>query len=157
LLSNNQLIVVSHYDEPRPKLLAAPPEGQIHSWSLVPPAYTLSREVEVLLSLGQTVYVVDSSDTEDRLLQNGPFHHVSVSPNGRFLALFTEDGKLWVVSSDFQNKLSEYDSKARTMPKDVTWCGNDSVVLAWEDEVHMVGPNGAASKFVHYLAFYFKC
>jgi hypothetical protein len=86
------------------------------------------------------------------MLQNGPFKHVSVSPNGRFVSLFTGDGKLWVVSSDFQNKLSEYDSKAKTPPKSVDWCGNDSVVLAWEDEIHMVGPNGTSLRLVLYCS-----
>ncbi|MCJ1433241.1 hypothetical protein MMC27_002600 [Xylographa pallens] len=157
MLSNNHLIAVSHYIEPRPKLLAIPPDGTIHSWSLIPPAYTLSRSVEVLLAMDKTIYVVDTSDAEDRILQDGPFKHVSVSPNGRFVTLYTEDGKVWVISSDFQKKLSEYDSKAKTVPKDVQWCGNNSVVLAWEDEVHMVGPNGAALKYyydgwVHLLA-----
>ena len=148
LLGNNVLVAVSSYDEPRPKVLAEPPKRTVHSWSLVPPAYTLSRTVEILLATEQTIHVIDAQDSEDRGLSDGPFKHVRVSPNGRFVALFTEDGKVWVVSSDFQNKLSEYDSKAKTLPKHVEWCGNDSVVLAWEDEVHMVGPNGAASK--HY-------
>lgn len=150
LLSNNQLISVSGYDEPRPKLLASPPEGQVYSWSLIPPAHTLSRSVEVLLAIGETIYVIDSTEAEDRMLQNGPFKHVSVSPNGRFVSLFTGDGKLWVVSSDFQSKFSEYDSKARTPPKSVDWCGNDSVVLSWEDEIHMVGPNGVALRSLLY-------
>ena len=148
LLSNNQLVAVPRYDEPRPKLLATPPEGAVHSWAVLPPAYTLSRSVEVLLAIDNTIHVVDASEAEDRMLQNGPFTHTSVSPNGQFVALHTEDGKVWVISSDFQNKLSEHDSKAKTVPKDVQWCGNNAVVLAWEDEVHMVGPNGAASK--HY-------
>ncbi|OAL68485.1 vacuolar protein sorting vps16 [Trichophyton rubrum] len=146
LLSNNQLVAVSHYDEPRPKLLAQSPEGEINSWSLIPPTYTLSRSVEVLLAIDKSIYVVDAADSEDRMLQNGPFKHVSVSPNGLFVALFTGDGKLWVVSSDFQNKFSEYDSHAKTPPGSVTWCGNDAVVLAWEDEVHVVGPNDATEE-----------
>jgi hypothetical protein len=148
LLSNNALISVGSYDEPRPRLLASPPDGEVHSWSLIPPAYTLSRSVEVLLAIEQTVYVVDVSEAEDRGLSDGPFKHINVSPNGRFAALYTEDGKVWVVGSDFQNKYSEYDSKAKTTPTEVHWCGNDSVILAWEDEIHMVGPNGVASK--HY-------
>ena len=158
MLSNNQLVAVNHYADPRPKLLANPLENEtIYSWSLIPPSYTLSRSVEVLLAVGKTIYVVDATDADDRILENGPFRHVSVSPNGHFIALYTDDGKVWVVSSDFQNKLSEYDSKARTVPKDVQWCGNNSVALAWEDEVHMVGPNGAALKYffdgwVHLLA-----
>ncbi|KAI9816858.1 MAG: hypothetical protein M1827_001503 [Pycnora praestabilis] len=149
LLSNNQLISVPRYDEPRPKLLAIPPEDQVHSWAIIPPAYTLSRSVEVLLAVGQSIHVVDATESEDRMLQNGPFKHVSVSPSGKFVSLYTDDGKVWVISSDFQNKLSEYDSRAKTVPKDVQWCGNNSVVLAWEDEVHMVGPNGSASKYFY--------
>ncbi|TKA58749.1 hypothetical protein B0A49_08037 [Cryomyces minteri] len=149
LLGNNQLVSVSRYDEPRPKLLATPPADEIVSWALIPPAYTLSRSVEVLLAIGQTIHVVDASECEDRMLQNGPFKHISVSPNGKFVALYTDDAKVWVISSDFQNRLSEYDSKVKTPPKDMQWCGNNSVVLAWEDEVHMVGPNGAASKYYY--------
>ncbi|KAJ9219238.1 hypothetical protein DTO169C6_8431 [Paecilomyces variotii] len=149
LLSNNQLVAVSQYNEPRPKLLATCPEGEVLSWSLIPPAYTLSRSVEVLLAVDKTVYMVDATEAEDRMLQNGPFKHVSVPPTGRFVALFTGEGKLWVVSSDFQEKFSEYDSKAKTPPKTVEWCGNDAVILAWEDEVHVVGPNGAACRYYY--------
>ncbi|KAJ5635965.1 Vps16 N-terminal [Penicillium longicatenatum] len=149
LLSNNQLIAVSKYDEPRPKLLAPCPEGEVSSWALIPPAHTLSRSVEVLLAVDKTVYLVDSTEAEDKILQDGPFKHVSVSPTGRFVALFTAEGKLWVVSNDFQNKLSEYDSKSRVPPSTVKWCGDDAVILAWEDEIHLVGPSGAASKYYY--------
>ncbi|KAF2138840.1 uncharacterized protein K452DRAFT_255746 [Aplosporella prunicola CBS 121167] len=149
LLNNNHLVSVSRYDEPRPKLLAIPPEEPVESWALIPPTETLSRSVEVLLAIGQTIYLVDATDCEDRQLQKGPFRHTSVSPNGKCVALFTEDSKVWVVSSDFQNKLSEYDSRAKTVPKDMQWCGNSAVVLGWEDEIHVVGPNGAASKFFY--------
>lgn len=148
LLGNNQLISVANYDEPRPKLLAAPPSNPVASWTIIPPAYTLSRSVEVLLAIGETINVVDSTDSEDRMLQNGPFSHLSVSPNCRFLALYTDDGKVWVITSDFQDKLSEYDTKSKTVPRDMLWCGNDAVLLAWEDEVHLIGPNGAASRYV---------
>lgn len=149
LLKNNTLVAVSSFDEPRPRVLAEVPSGEIHSWSLIPPAYTLSRSVEVLLAVDKTILVVDVSEAEDRGLSDGPFKHVSVSPNGRFAALFTEDSKVWVVGSDFQNKYSEYDSKAKTTPNQIYWCGNDSVLLAWEDEIHMVGPNGAAAKYYY--------
>lgn len=103
----------------------------------------------MLLSIGKTLYVVDASEAEDRGLDRGPFQHVSVSPNGKYIALYTEDGKVWVVSSDFQNRLSEYDTRARTVPKDMQWCGNDCVALAWEDEVHLVGPHGSAAKYFY--------
>jgi hypothetical protein len=149
LLTNNHLISVSRYDEPRPKVLATPPEGDVHSWTLIPPTYTLSRSVEVLLSIGQTIHVVDATESEDRMLDIGPFTHISVSPNGKFVALYTETGRAYVITSDFQNRLSEHDSRSRTPPKDVQWCGNDAVVIAWEDEVHIIGPNNAAAKYFY--------
>lgn len=149
LLSNNQLVAVSKYDEPRPRLLAPCPEGEVSSWSLIPPAHTLSRSVEVLLAVDKTVFLVDTTEAEDKILQDGPFKHVGVSPTGRLVALFTNEGKLWIVSNDFQSKLSEYDSKSRVPPSSVNWCGDDAVILAWEDEIHLVGSNGTASKYYY--------
>ncbi|KAL4761161.1 tethering complex subunit VPS16 [Aspergillus foveolatus] len=147
LLANNQLIAVSSYNEPRPRLLAQCPEGEVASWSLIPPAYTLSRSVEVLLAVDKTIYLVDPTEAEDKVLQNGPFKHASVSPTGQFVALLTAEGKVWVVSSDFQSKYSEYDPDSRVTPRAVEWCGDDAVVIAWEDEVHLIGPNGAAARY----------
>ncbi|KAK3692170.1 Vps16, N-terminal region-domain-containing protein [Podospora appendiculata] len=149
LLANNAMISVTSYDEPRPKLLAPPPDGHVHSWNLIPPAYTLSRSVEVLLSIGQTVYVSDATECEDRFLDIGPFTHIGVSPNGKFASLYTASGKAHVITSDFQTRLSEHDSKSRIPPKYFTWCGNDAVVIAWEDEVHIVGPGGSLARFYY--------
>ncbi|KAL8835622.1 MAG: hypothetical protein Q9170_003239 [Blastenia crenularia] len=147
ILSNNHLVAVTYHGDQRPKLLATPPGDEVHSWAVIPPEYTLSRSVEVLIAIGQTIYVVDSSEAEDRVLPNGPFKHISVSPNGLYVTLYTEDGMVWVITSDFQNKIGEYESKAKTPPKDVQWCGNDAVMLAWEDEVHLIGPKGASLKY----------
>ncbi|KAK4146116.1 putative vacuolar protein sorting-associated protein 16 [Dichotomopilus funicola] len=149
LLNNNSLVSVSSYDEPRPKLLAPPPEGQVHAWNIIPPAYTLSRSVEVLLSIGQTIYVSDATECEDRFLDIGPFAHIAVSPNGRFSALYTATGTAHVVTSDFQNRLSEHHSGSKIPPKYFEWCGNDAVVIAWEDEIHLVGPSGSLATFFY--------
>ncbi|KAL5444266.1 hypothetical protein PMIN06_008445 [Paraphaeosphaeria minitans] len=149
LLGNNNLISVSSYTEPRPKLLAIPPTEPIVSWSLIPPAYSLSRSVEVILAIGETLYVVDATEAENRNFDAGPFRHISVSPRGEFLAFYTDDGKVWVVSGDWSDKLSEYDSKVKTVPKDMEWCGSNAVALAWEDEVHLIGPAGAVTKFYY--------
>ncbi|KAF1346074.1 Vps16, N-terminal region-domain-containing protein [Delphinella strobiligena] len=154
LLGDNRLVSVTRYDEPRPSLLATPPGDEVVSWAIIPPAYTLARSVEVVLAIDSTIMIVDASEAQDRNLQNGPFRLLSVSPNGKFIALYTDSGKVWVISSDFENRLTEYDSRVKTPPKDLQWCGNNAVVLAWEDEIHLVGPNASASKhyydsFVH--------
>jgi hypothetical protein len=149
LLGNNHLISVASYTEPRPKLLAIPPTEPVVSWGIIPPAYSLSRSVEVILAIGQTLYVVDATEAEDRNFDAGPFRHISVSPRAEFLAFYTDDGKVWVVSGDWSEKLSEYESKVKTVPKDMQWCGSNAVALAWEDEIHLVGPRSAAAKFYY--------
>ncbi|KAK4152076.1 Vps16, N-terminal region-domain-containing protein [Chaetomidium leptoderma] len=149
LLGNNALVSVSSYDEPRPKLLAPPPEGHVHSWNIIPPSYTLSRSVEVLLSINQTVYVSDATDCDDRFLDIGPFTHIAISPNGKFFSLYTATGKAHVITSDFSTRLSEHDSRSKIPPKYFEWCGNDAVVIAWEDEVHLVGPSGSLATFFY--------
>ncbi|KAK8123458.1 hypothetical protein PG999_003376 [Apiospora kogelbergensis] len=149
LLSNNALISVSSYDEPRPKQLAPVPEGEVHAWTIISPSFTLSRSVEVLLSIGQTIYVVDATECEDRFLDIGPFTHISVSPNGKFAALNAADGRTHVITADFQNRLSEHDSKSKIPPKCLQWCGNDAVVIAWDDEVNVVGPKNAVAQYFY--------
>lgn len=149
LLGNNHLVSVASYTEPRPKLLAIPPSDPIASWTIIPPAYSLSRSVEVILAIGHTLYVVDATEAEDRNFDAGPFRHISVSPRAEFLAFYTEDGKVWVISGDWSEKLSEYDTKVQTVPKDMQWCGSNAVALAWEDEVHLIGPRSVATKFYY--------
>ena len=148
-LGNNSFVTVSSYDEPRPKVLAPVPEGELHSWTIIPPAYTLSRGVEVLVSVDATVYTIDATEAEDRYLDIGPFSHLSVSPNGKYAALYTVTGHAHVITADFQSRLSEHDSKSRIPPKYVCWCGSDAVVTAWEDEVNIIGPNGAVARYFY--------
>ncbi|KAL6850797.1 Vacuolar protein sorting-associated protein 16 [Amphichorda felina] len=148
LLGNNALISVSSYTEPRPKQLASFPDGRVHSWSIISPDHTLSRSVEVLLSVDKTVYVVDATDCEDRFLDIGPFTHVSVSPDGRYVNLYGADGKAHIVSSDFQERIFEHESDSKTPPKYVEWCGSDALI-AWEDEVHIIGPGDTSSSYIY--------
>jgi hypothetical protein len=98
--------------------------------------------------MDKTIYLVDATEAEDRGLDKGPFHHISVSPNGKSMALYT-DGKVWIISTDFQQRLGEYDSKVKTLAEDMQWCGNDAVALAWEDEVHLISISGAATKYYY--------
>jgi hypothetical protein len=148
LLGNNTLITVSSYKEPRPKVLATVPEGQIHSWDIISPNHTLSRSVEVLLSIEKTIYVADAVECEDRFLDIGPFTHISVSPDGSLVNLYAENGKAHVISSDFQERLFEHDSKSSTPPLVVEWCGRDAVI-AWEDEVHVIGAGDSSVSYIY--------
>ena len=105
------------------------------------------------MSVDSTVYSVDNLETTDQRLSRGPFTHLSPSPNGKSLALLTYSGTLWVVSTDFQRSLAEYDT--RQVPgaigevRQVQWCGNDAVLATWDSTVVLVGPFGDTLQCVH--------
>ncbi|KAJ3195966.1 hypothetical protein HDU82_001939 [Entophlyctis luteolus] len=117
---------------------------------------------------------------------------MTLSPNGKFIALFNSNSaKLFVISADFTKQLAEFSviaagvipsiyppappatsnnnnipaaaaagavagapynssflsSTAVSSPLQIAWCGNDSVVLHWEDIVLVVGPFGDFIKY----------
>ncbi|KAJ3016348.1 hypothetical protein HKX48_004067 [Thoreauomyces humboldtii] len=148
LIGSYKLIAVTNLDEPRPQALADPLISDVpHSWTILAPDFTLSKHLEVVMAVDSSVVVVDATSRQDQSLSQGPFTRMSVSPNGKFLALFTADGRLWVVSTDFQNNLAEFATSSSTPPVQMTWCGTDSVVLHWPDTVLMVGPFGDWIKY----------
>ncbi|SAM01302.1 hypothetical protein [Absidia glauca] len=148
MTGNYQLISVTNFYDPQPKQMAETGLIELpHSWAVIPPQYTLSRHVEVLIATGTTILVVDSKESQDQFLPQGPFTKMTVSPNGKFLALFTAEGKLWVVSTDFEKNLSEYATKSKIPPQQLVWCGTDSVVMYWDKIVLMIGPFGDWIKF----------
>eukprot|EP00775_Hariotina_reticulata_P009376 gene9376-9539_t len=98
----------------------------------------------VLVAVGETVWVVDDHGATDQLLPAGcgGVSAMTVSPNGAFLALACHDGKLRVMSSDFGQQLSEFDTRSNVPPASMAWCGVDAVAMRWEGLLLLVGPYG---------------
>ena len=117
-----------------------------HAWAVIPPDLTISRHVEVLLSVDSTILAVDNLENVDQRLSRGPFTHVSPSPNGKSLALLTYSGTLWVVSTDFQRSMAEFETNsvvgAEGTVHQVEWCGNDAILVTWDSLAVLVGPFG---------------
>jgi hypothetical protein len=100
---------------------------------------------------------VDNLEAVDQRLSRGPFTHMAPSPNGKSLALMTMSGMLWVVSTDFQRNLAEFDSTsvgAEGPVKQVEWCGNDAILVTWDALVLLVGPFGDTLQCVLLQIFY---
>jgi vacuolar protein sorting-associated protein 16 len=115
-------------------------------WAVIPPDLNISRHVELLLSVDATILTVDNLECVDQRLSRGPFTHVSPSPNGKALALLTFSGTLWVVSTDFQRSMAEFETTTVAGTErpilQVEWCGNDAILVTWESVVLLVGPFG---------------
>ncbi|TFY83531.1 hypothetical protein EWM64_g490 [Hericium alpestre] len=129
--------------------LSAPP----HSWAVIPPDFNISRHVEVLLSVDSSILSVDNLETVDQRLSRGPFTHLSPSPNGKSLALLTFSGTLWVVSTDFQRNLAEFDTRGvvgtEGEVKQVEWCGSDAILVTWDSLALLVGPFGDTLQYFY--------
>ena len=116
--------------------------------SVIPPEVSLSRGVEVVLATAQgSIIVCDQNTAQDQRLTSGPFVRMCVSPTGSLIACFSASGLLRVLSTDFTKNLSEFDSGSRKAPLDLVWCGEDSVVLYWDNLLLMVGPYGDFVKY----------
>ena len=125
------------------------------AWAVVPAEDSSSRMSEVLVGVRDSVLAVDQLECQDRSVNRGPFSHIVPSPNARFVALVAAPTsptphQLWVVSADFSRSLSEYDLSSDgegVEPAQVAWCGSNTVVIAWDTIVLMVGPFGDTLRF----------
>ena len=81
---------------------------------------------------------------------------VSPSPlNGKLLALLNCTGPLWVVSTDFQRSLAEFDTQttgADGPVNQVEWCGNDAIPATWHNLAHLVGHFPVSHWRIEFLA-----
>ncbi|KAJ7740038.1 Vps16, C-terminal region-domain-containing protein [Mycena maculata] len=147
LTGSLSLLEVKGWEGARPLTLANPDLSQPpNSWAVIPPDLNISRHVEVLLSVESTIFSVDNLESVDQRLSQGPFTHVSPSPDGKSLALLTFAGTLLVVSSDFQRTLAEFKTgdvaSAEGSVNQVEWCGVDAILVTWDNLVVVVGPFG---------------
>lgn len=76
--------------------------------AVIEPQCTMSGNVEVLLGVGDYVMIVEEDGVQQLASEHGPLQKMVVSRNGKYLASFTHDGRLLVLSSDLSVKIFEY-------------------------------------------------
>jgi hypothetical protein len=83
---------------------------------------------------------------------------MALSPNGRFLALYTSangGGRIWVVSSDFQKSILDFSvpgggNDIDGAVRQVGWVGADAVAVTWEGgRLVIIGPTGGYLEYFH--------
>ncbi|KAK2984932.1 hypothetical protein RJ640_017740 [Escallonia rubra] len=145
-----QVFCISDFKNPRAVRMA---ETGIEDFPLcvavIEPQYTMSGNVEVLLGVGDHVLLVEEDGVQQVGAGVGPLQKMVVSRNGRYLASFTHDGRLLVMSTDFSNIIFEYNCESALPPEQLSWCGMDSVLLYWDDMLLMVGPFGEPVRYLY--------
>ncbi|KAF5731337.1 Vacuoleless1 (VCL1) isoform 2 [Tripterygium wilfordii] len=151
-----KVFCVTDFKNPRPSRLADIPgmggeeEGVMHCVVVIEPQYTMSGNVEVLVGMDEGLVMVDEDGVQPVGLGvvEGPLQKIVVSLDGKYLASFTHDGKLLVMTTGF-SKLFEYECESALPPEQMAWCGLDSVLLYWDDMLLMVGPFGDPVKYIY--------
>ena len=92
----------------------------------------VERAAQVLVAAGEGLLVVDADAAHAAAAAVGRIQGMAVAPGGQFVAVFTADGRLVVLTADFANNLSEFATQSDAPPEQLAWCGADSVVLVWE-------------------------
>jgi Vps16, C-terminal region./Vps16, N-terminal region. len=122
------------------------------SIAVLPRVHTQSRHPEVFLGTSNnSVIICDTSskggivDVQCQERIASPIVQMKFAPNGRFLACFTQNSMMTVISTNFETKVLDFDTSdgSSDLPHNMEWCGEDSVVLHWKNlGVLMVGPYG---------------
>eukprot|EP00300_Choanocystis_sp_HF-7_P039385 c5789_g1_i2.p1 GENE.c5789_g1_i2~~c5789_g1_i2.p1 ORF type:complete len:910 (+),score=251.08 c5789_g1_i2:234-2963(+) len=153
LTHNNQLLVVKDFNSPPTTYPALPASfaGEITCMTVLEPRFNQDGNATVLVgtksqanpNLG-TVYVVTPKEARDQELQQEPFAMMTISPNGKFLAAFTQSSKVLVMLTNFTKNLSELTLRTSVAPAQMVWCGTDALGLYFstpnEHSILMVGP-----------------
>ena len=127
------------------------------SIAVLPRIHTQSRHPEIFLGTSNNSVIVCDTSSSGSLLDvycqeriTSPVVKMKFAPNGRFLACFTKNCIMTVISTNFETKVLDFDTAdgCSEVPHNMEWCGEDSVVLHWKNlGVLMVGPYGDWLRF----------
>lgn len=123
-------------------------EWNFLNFEVIPPEYSCTPDTtEIILAPEQsdvrTVYLCTPKQCMDmnldRTLQlKGFVSAVKLSPSGQYIALFTQQGDLYVIATDFSKNYLKFSTlkaqsevKEAAKPNQIAWCGDLCVLLYW--------------------------
>ncbi|KAF4373221.1 hypothetical protein F8388_010477 [Cannabis sativa] len=116
ITESNQLFCIPDFKNPKSVQLANPGiEEPPHCMAVIEPQYTMSGNVEVLLGVDDAYVLAVEEDGVQQLgfeVLRGPLQKMAVSRDGQWLASFTHDGRLLVLTSDLRQVIIEQDCEA---------------------------------------------
>eukprot|EP01029_Cantina_marsupialis_P017194 TRINITY_DN3859_c0_g1_i6.p1 TRINITY_DN3859_c0_g1~~TRINITY_DN3859_c0_g1_i6.p1 ORF type:complete len:609 (+),score=89.01 TRINITY_DN3859_c0_g1_i6:60-1829(+) len=104
--------------------------------ALLHPRHTASGKFEILVatkSSRSVILVEENGKATDMHLEDicltAPVLDMKVSPDGKKLLCFCEDGTLPVLTTDFRRRVMNPTKRVKQCPDQVSWCGSSAVVL----------------------------
>ncbi|XP_065179168.1 vacuolar protein sorting-associated protein 16 homolog [Sycon ciliatum] len=127
----------------------APPS----SWLVLPE----ERQIRILVALDSQIYLVDAVQA---VLQRPPVDNMpsswiamASSFTHKFLAMFGNNGVLWVGTSNLKNVYSEVNTNQQdrqdpqAKPDNLVWCGSGAILYSFDTLICMVGPEKDCAKY----------
>uniref|UniRef100_A0A6B0VFB1 Vacuolar protein sorting-associated protein 16 homolog n=1 Tax=Ixodes ricinus TaxID=34613 RepID=A0A6B0VFB1_IXORI len=110
--------------------MVAPPS----SWTIIAD----EQGTRVIVAKDDKIFVLDPRGSARCIEETPPITtmfkavtEMAVSFDYRNIALFLDDGHLWIGTSDLRSTLCELDTKEKSRPKQLLWCGQKAVVGHW--------------------------
>ncbi|EFN53979.1 hypothetical protein CHLNCDRAFT_135924 [Chlorella variabilis] len=119
----------------------------VHCMAVIPPSASSSGALELIAAVEDTVRVIDANEALPTPVFEGPILRLAVSPCGKFVVGYGQDGTIHVWSSDLSEVMTRVglaeteldlvdslgaDAVPDTLPDQLVWCGSDAVLLFWE-------------------------
>ncbi|XP_053327350.1 vacuolar protein sorting-associated protein 16 homolog [Spea bombifrons] len=100
------------------------------------------RTALVLVAVGKDLYLLDTTSCSPLTLPGmspmaGAYLQMSVSFHYKYIALFTDTGYMWMGKSSLKEKLGDFTSDIRIVPKQMAWCTRPrskqiAVAIMWD-------------------------
>lgn len=146
LTNAEQFFMVANFDEPRvrqmadipspdPEAPAAPTPGLPTVTSWVVHLNVEERNIEVIAAAHRALFVLDTNEARFPSLMQGqqvPYERMSISPSGRLIALFGNSKINVRLTTDLTAEITSFDTMSKVAPRQLEWCGSDSVVAYWD-------------------------
>nr|XP_015927027.1 vacuolar protein sorting-associated protein 16 homolog [Parasteatoda tepidariorum] len=143
------IFLVNNIKDPRLRRMASIPglDAPPSSWAVI----AEERNTKVLVAKDAQLYAL--LQNEGKCVQmfpkfNNPINaitEITVSCNNQHVALFSDNGALWMGSASLEKKYCEFDTQTKARPQQLVWCGTGAVVGIWQIELEnimlVIGPD----------------
>ncbi|EFA13302.2 Vacuolar protein sorting-associated protein 16 homolog-like Protein [Tribolium castaneum] len=156
MTSNFKIFLINNIQEPKTRQLSELIKSNLHptSWVVI----SEDPHTEVLIAREKELFRLKQDEHHTSLMLEPDISNkyssileMAVSFNARHVALFTDSGYLWLGSSNLRTKYCEIDTNIIHKPKQLVWCGNESVVAYWErdNSLLIVGKHGQKMMYTY--------
>lgn len=142
LTGSYNIFLVNNIKDPRIRKIPSIPglDGPPSSWAVV----AEDRNTKVFVATQDAkLYLLEENQESLQVCPKfnnkiNAITEIAVSVNNQHIALFADNGALWMGSSNLEKKYCEFDTESKTRPQQLVWCGTGAVVGVWQCNLELM-------------------